>query len=124
MLNLLQTKKVCQYDGMNFAIGVGEKKNNNIHAVSVISYNRHLEEGATYQLKEYAPNSMFGSYRDYYQDISETDYNTTSTIMGELKITYYDLDHAIISGTYWFDAINSKGEKVEVREGRFDMHYE
>ena len=27
----------------------------------------------------------------------------------------------IVSGTFWFDAVNDKGEKVEVREGRFDM---
>ena len=24
---------------------------------------------------------------------------------------------------YWYDAINSDGEKVEVRDGRFDMRY-
>ncbi len=26
-------------------------------------------------------------------------------------------------GTFWFDAVNAAGEKVEVREGRFDMKF-
>ena len=30
----------------------------------------------------------------------------------------------IQSGTFWFDAVNEKGKKVEIREGRFDMHFE
>jgi flagellar basal body rod protein FlgG len=45
------------------------------------------------------------------------------TIIGELKITNHNLNKAILSGTFWFDAINSKGEKIQVREGRFDMEY-
>ena len=50
-------------------------------------------------------------------------YSTTSAITGELKITYHNYNQAILSGTFWFDAINSNGEIVHVREGRFDMHY-
>jgi hypothetical protein len=26
-----------------------------------------------------------------------------------------------VAGTFWFDAVNDRGEKVEVRQGRFDM---
>jgi flagellar basal body rod protein FlgG len=58
-----------------------------------------------------------------YQDIGDLRYKTTSTITGELKITNHNFDKAILSGTFWFDAINSKGEKIQVREGRFDMEY-
>ncbi|CAM1363449.1 conserved protein of unknown function [Tenacibaculum soleae] len=50
-------------------------------------------------------------------------YSTTPEITGELVITHHDYDKAIISGTFWFDAVNNAGEKVEVREGRFDMKY-
>ncbi|CAA0250624.1 DUF6252 family protein [Tenacibaculum maritimum] len=50
-------------------------------------------------------------------------YSTTSETTGELVITHHDYDKAIISGTFWFDAVNNAGEKVEVREGRFDMKY-
>jgi len=40
-----------------------------------------------------------------------------------LIITHHDFDNAVLSGTFWFDAINSEGEIVEVREGRFDVKY-
>ena len=42
---------------------------------------------------------------------------------GELIITKFDDVNQIMSGTFWFDAINKDGVKVEVREGRFDVHF-
>ncbi|WP_394366107.1 DUF6252 family protein, partial [Tenacibaculum maritimum] len=39
-------------------------------------------------------------------------YKTTSIVKGELVITHHDYDKAIISGTFWFDAVNNAGEKV------------
>ena len=48
---------------------------------------------------------------------------TTLNKIGELFITNLDFSKGIISGTFWFDAINSKGEKVEIRDGRFDWGF-
>ena len=42
---------------------------------------------------------------------------------GELFIKKLDTVNQIVSGTFWFDGINSNGQKVEVREGRFDVRY-
>jgi len=42
---------------------------------------------------------------------------------GELHIARFDRILGIVSGTFWFDAVNMEGEKVEIREGRFDMKY-
>lgn len=50
-------------------------------------------------------------------------YNTTQIHTGELKITKFDVSNSIISGTFWFDAVNEEGETVEIREGRFDMKF-
>ena len=50
-------------------------------------------------------------------------YQTNDSITGELIITHHDFDNAILSGVFWFDAVNSEGEIVEVREGRFDVKY-
>ena len=47
--------------------------------------------------------------------------NTIKT--GELKITKLDPANSIISGTFWFDAINATGEVVQIRQGRFDWRY-
>ena len=51
------------------------------------------------------------------------DYSTTSIISGELWLKKLDTINQIVSGTFWFDAINANGGKVEIRQGRFDMRY-
>jgi hypothetical protein len=51
------------------------------------------------------------------------EYKTTSISKGELKISFFDSLNRIVAGTFEYDAVNEKGEKVEVREGRFDMKY-
>lgn len=50
-------------------------------------------------------------------------FKTDENNLGELYISKFDRESGIISGTFWFDAVNKKGEKVEIREGRFDMQY-
>lgn len=50
-------------------------------------------------------------------------YTTSFTSDGELNITKLDTLQKIISGTFYFDAINEEGEIVEIRDGRFDLKY-
>lgn len=120
----LQNNLVCNYiDGKDFNISIGEKVNDKIRSLNVISYNNNLIVGEIYQLKEYGASSKFGEFIIYNQDFSKIEYRTNSSIIGELKITYHNFDKAILSGTFWFDAINSEGKVVKVREGRFDMEY-
>jgi hypothetical protein len=83
-----------------------------------------LQTNQTYQLnKNMIDNGDFigggGMYWLTPNNISYT--NTIKT--GELKITRLDLQNSIISGSFWFDAVNSAGETVQIRSGRFDMHY-
>ncbi len=40
---------------------------------------------------------------------------------GELFITKLDTVNMILSGTFWFDAINMLNETVNIRDGRFDL---
>lgn len=54
---------------------------------------------------------------------TSTEYLTSSSVTGELKITKLDEINRIVSGAFRFDAVNKNGEKVQVREGRFDMNY-
>ncbi|WP_372758099.1 DUF6252 family protein [Mariniflexile sp.] len=110
-------------NGLNFGLFIANEKANNDRIINLASLNESLQVGQTYQLKEYAENSKYGEYviRDF--PISETQYQTTATVTGELKITHHDFNNAIISGTFWFDAIDSEGNIVEVREGRFDGEY-
>ena len=51
-------------------------------------------------------------------------YITDSTISGQLTITHFDQQNQIVSGTFWFNAVESnRGDTVRVTDGRFDMHY-
>ena len=124
---------VCNYiDGKDFALDISERimqgANDNIRSIVVISENQNLHDnvGVTYQLKENAnnSNSKFGAYIiNADAPPSPNYYSTNSTVIGELKITYHNYRNEIISGTFWFDSVNSNGQKVEVRNGRFDIHY-
>lgn len=40
---------------------------------------------------------------------------------GELTIKKLDFDNQIMAGTFWFDAVDTFGNTVEVRDGRFDL---
>jgi hypothetical protein len=111
----------CFYqDGLNFGLGISQEKDKKLNSVKILIGNQNLTEGNTYQLGQ---NNKNGKYTVYYDNFRPNEYETTSSITGELKITYHNFDKAIISGTFWFDAINSNGEKVQIREGRFDMQY-
>ena len=51
-------------------------------------------------------------------------YTTTPNVSGQLTITHFDQHNQIVSGTFYFDAIEiTKGDTVHVTNGRFDMKY-
>lgn len=77
----------------------------------------------------YVLNKNFDDDGDYtggggtYSTSTLNTYQTNMNNVGELTITRIDTSNSIISGTFWFDAINQEGEVVEIREGRFDYVY-
>ena len=74
----------------------------------------HLE-GANFVLGDKDKTESFGEYQ-----FSSIIYKTNSTYTGELKVVYYDRAKSTIGGTFWFDAVNN-GERVKIRDGRFDI---
>ena len=116
---------ISYQDGLNFGLYIGERKNNIINSLGITSLNKSLEEGIVVplkiDLKDGSKTYAYGTYVDFTNETG--DYITTNIIVGELKITHHDFNNAILSGTFWFDAINSNGAIIEVREGRFDRHY-
>ena len=48
-------------------------------------------------------------------------YKTNLTNNRVLEVSRYDNKLSILSGKFSFDAVNANGEKVEIREGRFDL---
>ncbi|HXH99678.1 MAG TPA: DUF6252 family protein [Sphingobacteriaceae bacterium] len=102
------------------------KDSDALEAIAINSNGRAIEEGKVYILQGAPLTPNTGEiYSEYtiFSGISINAYTTTGSFKGELHITKLDETNQIVSGTFWFDAVNDKGEKVEVREGRFDMFY-
>jgi hypothetical protein len=104
-----------------FSLTITDRTGEYQRTVHVESKNDNLEEGNIYVLKEL---NKISTSAYYLLDAGFVDaFETTDEITGELKITHLDEIKNIISGTFWFDAINNEGEIVKVREGRFDVRY-
>ena len=70
-------------------------------------------KGTAYALYGYTKNNP----------LTIDDYETNSLNTGKLQIKKLDTVNQIISGIFSFDGANSIGQKVKVREGRFDVRY-
>ena len=116
---------VCNYINQNdLTIGIGNKTDRKLNRLLIGIFNTNLVVGQTYILKEKVANSKFGEFLiNEEASPSPNYYSTNKTFKGEITITNHDYNNVILSGTFWFDAVNSDGTKVEVREGRFDMKY-
>lgn len=117
----------CQYEYINneffFIMSFSDDKNSGPN-VSVQTLRINLSQGETYILnKNSIDNGDFTGGGGAYRLSSTNKYYTNAIKTGELKITRVDLSNSIISGTFWFDAINSNGEIVQIRSGRFDWNY-
>ncbi len=96
------------------ASGLDDKSNpDKFFSVKIFTSKIDIKEGTTYPFQNQKDN---GAFAEYIINI----YNKYTSLSGELTITKFDEINHIASGTFWFDAQNDKGEKVEVREGRFD----
>ena len=110
----------------HFSIGITNKINNTefVKDIHLSAHELNLEE-KTYKFGLVNTPGIFGgSYSVYhlYDNGTIDEYSTDPILQGEISINNFDSVNYIISGTFWFDAINKDGKMVEVREGRFDMH--
>ncbi len=103
-----------------FSITIRDRDNNDL--VQVRSGNIKLAEGEKYTLIEKSDSNFSGVYIIGGAG-SGIGYLTTQQEIGEFEIIKLDESKNIISGTFWFDAINIDGEIVQIREGRFDVRY-
>ncbi|MGV3540763.1 MAG: hypothetical protein ACO1OQ_13195 [Rufibacter sp.] len=120
----LLTEDYNPVKGYFFKVSAGDYTNEDqVMSVTVGTRSLQLREGGVYPLTE---RGVVGSaFGDYWKSglLSSEEYTVKAPLAGELRITKLDEARQIVSGTFWFDAINGLGEKVEVREGRFDMGY-
>jgi hypothetical protein len=115
-------------DGFHLGLSIVEKSPSESKLVNISLNPQQLAENTTYNLaaiingtSNYASN--FGEFIIYNNETSDIRYNTTAIIVGEIKIIKLNTQQRIISGTFWYDAINPQGDIVKIRDGRFDMRY-
>ena len=112
-----------------FGLSFSNQNGETLKSINIPILRVELSENQTINLnKSFINDGDFtgggGEYSHATIDIlTGSDYFTNSINSGELTITHLDETNQIISGAFWFDAINNEGEIVEIREGRFDMHY-
>lgn len=115
-------------DGYHFGLNIIEKGSNENKSINISTNPLRLIENTTYNLTQQTNNgsnynSNFGEFWITSNINNSIQYITTNLSKGEIKIMKLDTQLKIISGTFWYDAVNASGEKIEIREGRFDMHY-
>ena len=93
-------------------------KNNQTDRLALTVSQSEIEQNVVYKLGNES-SIAFGRYTITVNSIPVT-YLSTSNSPGELYIT--KIDKNIVSGTFWFDGISETGERLEIREGRFDIH--
>jgi hypothetical protein len=121
---VLQCNYIYTAGGYYFTLLVGNKNNDNsVTGVNIETDSLAISEGQNIPLKIYSTGNAQGSYVVYYNSGSENAYETSEVVTGQLTITKLDTMKQIASGTFYFNAVNDKGDTVKITDGRFDMPY-
>ena len=108
-------------DGRQHFIVSGDFDNNYLALISVGG--GVIEQGMKYSLKS-SESGYAGSATFVLDEVFARGSETNMKYTGELTITTLNMEKEIVSGTFWYDIENPyTGEKVEIREGRFDTHF-
>lgn len=93
----------------------GRRDNNNnagVEGISINSNSLSIKEGVKYSLQNNAnKGEIYAAYRIVTSGESN-EYITKGNYKGELYISKLDEEKQIVSGTFWFDAVNALGEKL------------
>ena len=109
--------------GYFFQLGASQRGNKELELLSVSlgTDSLQISSGQSYKLKEGKGNA--GAQVSKYSGYTMEFFLTTNSTEGELFITKLDEINQIVSGTFWFNAVNENGDTVKVTDGRFDMQY-
>lgn len=93
-------------------------------SINIGSDSLKLIEGKAYNLEESIRGGSRGNYVKAKTDNTSYDnYFTYSPSSGQFVVTKFDEINQIASGTFWFNAIDSNGDRVHITDGRFDMQF-
>lgn len=116
----MQIQRVhCEYDKGFFIIkGTKRLKDIGIYESVLVYTSTIIDSIGTYSISSYDIDKSTGQLNDF---MTGEKYETQSLNSGELKITKLDRENFIISGTFWFTAVNDQGDTIRVTDGRFDV---
>lgn len=117
----LQTHYYEDFDSnsFHFFVFTQDRVNKPFRHLNIMADGFPLEE-KTYDIADKASPGSF--YAEFYYDYLNT-YLSSSVDKGQITITHLDKEQHIISGTFWFKALNPANGMVEVSDGRFDLKY-
>ncbi len=114
------------YEGYSLSIHAHNDYTRKGIFISLYQGIEELQENMTYDFQENSPNNINGIFtwvNDPNTQNSRGEYYTQPN-SGKLNIIKLDTINKIISGTFWFDAVDYYGNNSEIRNGRFDLIYE
>ena len=107
---------IGRYQNLRNGIGNG--------SVGLFTDSLKIEEGKRIPLGVRMNGNASGARRKDTSSYQAEEFDTNGNLYtGELYIKKLDTIHQIVSGTFFFDAVNSNGLKSEIRDGRFDVRY-
>ncbi|GAC1311185.1 MAG: hypothetical protein NVSMB24_30020 [Mucilaginibacter sp.] len=117
----LQCNYIYTNGGYYFILGLSNNDNGLVKGMRIGTDSLALTQGHMYKLTASGQGNANGEY--FLLGASNKDYFTTNVVSGSLLITKLDPATQIVSGTFYFKAINAPGDTVSVTDGRFDMPY-
>ena len=103
-----------------FHISMVDSKHPGLRSLVFNSVGDEISEG-TYDLTSDEAIGISVIYTSTDNHGNSTKYTIRGNNTGRMVITKLDLVNMILSGTFSFDAESEDGQKIQVREGRFDM---
>ena len=106
-------------NGYYFSVSGSKSGNGFFKSISLATEELELGlvEGNIYNLTEIRKNNAYATY--YFYSTHKIQGSTSEEYKGEMIITRFNEN--VISGTFWFDVMDTDGVVHKIREGRFDI---
>jgi hypothetical protein len=109
--------------GYVFNIKATNYDKNPIESIVLSADSLKLTQGMILNLAS-GEKGVSGKGRFYTTGITyDTEFTTSEIVKGELLLNKFDEVNLIVSGVFWFDAVDNQGTIIHVTEGRFDKNY-
>jgi len=118
---LLQCNYILLNGGYYFQLVLVNSVNGLVTGMRVGTDSLAIAQGQNYHLITSGMGNADAAYN--LTGTENRSYVTSSSVSGILTITKLDPVNQIVSGTFYFKAINAPGDTVNVTNGRFDMPY-